>query len=60
MRNACTAVLLVAALLSASATSTARAGETDLQEFTQIARGRYLATASDCKSCHTIPGGAQH
>jgi mono/diheme cytochrome c family protein len=33
------------------------AGEPDPQEFTQIERGRYLATASDCISCHTNPGG---
>jgi mono/diheme cytochrome c family protein len=28
----------------------------DPQEFTEIARGRYLAIASDCVSCHTVPG----
>src|ERR1700751_4153817 len=37
----------------------ARAGEVDHQEFTRIERGRYLATASDCISCHTRPGGGQ-
>jgi mono/diheme cytochrome c family protein len=34
----------------------ARAGESDPQEFSQIERGRYLAVAADCISCHTIPG----
>ena len=28
----------------------------DLQRFSEIARGRYLANAADCGSCHTIPG----
>jgi mono/diheme cytochrome c family protein len=27
------------------------------QDFSQIERGRYLATAGDCASCHTRPGG---
>jgi mono/diheme cytochrome c family protein len=35
----------------------ARAGASDPQEFTQIERGRYLAIASDCVSCHTVSGG---
>jgi mono/diheme cytochrome c family protein len=36
--------------------SSAAAGESDPQDFTQIERGRYLAVAGDCASCHTIPG----
>ncbi len=36
--------------------SSAFAGESDPQEFTQIERGRYLAVLSDCASCHTVPG----
>src|SRR5882672_6009804 len=32
------------------------AGASDPQEFTQIERGRYLAVAADCASCHTLPG----
>jgi mono/diheme cytochrome c family protein len=43
----------IAILLSGS---WARAGQSDPQEFTQIERGRYLAVASDCVSCHTVPG----
>jgi mono/diheme cytochrome c family protein len=27
------------------------------QDFSQIERGRYLAVAGDCASCHTKPGG---
>lgn len=34
-----------------------RAHASDPQEFTEIARGRYLALTSDCVSCHTVPGG---
>jgi mono/diheme cytochrome c family protein len=28
----------------------------DLQDFATIERGRYLAHAADCGSCHTVPG----
>ncbi len=28
----------------------------DLQDFAAVERGRYLATAADCSSCHTMPG----
>ena len=35
------------------------AGGADPQEFTQIARGRYLAILSDCGSCHTVAGSNQ-
>jgi mono/diheme cytochrome c family protein len=31
----------------------------DGQRFTQIEKGRYLAIASDCAACHTVPGGGQ-
>jgi mono/diheme cytochrome c family protein len=57
MRNSRKPVFLAAILLSLLTTVPAWAGEPDLQEFTQIERGRYLATAADCISCHTIPGG---
>src|ERR1700761_1499629 len=39
--------------------TSAAAGESDLQNFTQIERGRYLAVLSDCASCHTVPGSNQ-
>jgi mono/diheme cytochrome c family protein len=29
----------------------------DLQSFSAVERGRYLATAADCAACHTKPGG---
>lgn len=32
---------------------------TDGQRFAQIERGRYLAIASDCAACHTVPDGGQ-
>ena len=31
----------------------------DPQDFGQIERGRYLAIAGDCASCHTVPGSGQ-
>jgi mono/diheme cytochrome c family protein len=30
-----------------------------LQDFAAVERGRYLATAADCGSCHTVPGSGQ-
>ncbi|HWD60411.1 MAG TPA: cytochrome c [Stellaceae bacterium] len=47
--------LLAAAAVAASA-GIALAGNTG-QDFSQIERGRYLATAGDCAGCHTKPGG---
>ena len=46
---------LVAAACTIGA-MTARSAE-DNQAFEQIERGRYLAVAGDCISCHTAPGG---
>jgi mono/diheme cytochrome c family protein len=60
MRNPATLGRLLGAAGAAAAVflpaSCAFAGESDSQDFTQIARGRYLAVASDCASCHTVPG----
>ena len=50
------AVAGAAALAILFAASPTWAGESDPQDFTQIERGRYLAVASDCASCHTVPG----
>jgi mono/diheme cytochrome c family protein len=50
---------LVGAILVLLGTAPAVAGGVDQQEFTQIERGRYLATLSDCASCHTVPGSNQ-
>jgi mono/diheme cytochrome c family protein len=33
----------------------ASAGEVDAQDFTTVAKGRYLSILSDCASCHTVP-----
>ena len=49
------AALMVGVLAALSAS--ARAGN-DGQDFSQIERGRYLAVAGDCVSCHTAEGGA--
>ena len=35
------------------------AAQADGQDFTQIEKGRYLATAADCVACHTIPDGGK-
>ncbi|HEX5213008.1 MAG TPA: c-type cytochrome [Pseudolabrys sp.] len=35
-----------------------RAAATD-QNFAQVERGRYLATAADCTACHTVPGSGK-
>jgi mono/diheme cytochrome c family protein len=47
---------ILAGISAALLTSSALAGESDPQEFTQIQKGRYLAVLSDCVSCHTVPG----
>jgi mono/diheme cytochrome c family protein len=46
-----------AALLAASSVGNcaASAGEVDAQDFTNVAKGRYLSILSDCASCHTVP-----
>jgi mono/diheme cytochrome c family protein len=46
---------IVAVLAVFSCSTTAWAGASDPQEFTQIERGRYLSILSDCASCHTVP-----
>src|ERR1700755_227427 len=50
------AKVLGSVAIASLAVTSAIAGEGDPQEFTQIERGRYLAVASDCVSCHTVPG----
>jgi mono/diheme cytochrome c family protein len=37
------------------AASGARAADPNLQDFTKVQRGRYLATVADCAACHTDP-----
>ena len=55
MRSALTIAAALAALGAGAATC--RAG--DLQDFSAVERGRYLATSADCGSCHTVPGSDQ-
>jgi mono/diheme cytochrome c family protein len=50
------AFVLIAGIGYAVPTS---AGEVDHQDFSLIERGRYLAVASDCISCHTAPDGGR-
>lgn len=52
MRNA----RLLAAALMIAAASIGSSESADLQDFNRVQRGRYLASAADCESCHTIPG----
>jgi mono/diheme cytochrome c family protein len=50
-------VLLGMALLACAPPGLAN--ETGAQDFQQIERGRYLATAADCSGCHTDPRGGR-
>jgi mono/diheme cytochrome c family protein len=63
MRKPCTSVSLFAAVGCAAAilitVLPASAGESDPQDFTQVEKGRYLAVAGDCTSCHTVPGSGR-
>ena len=42
--------------LAALCASTSISGGAGLQDFSSVERGRYLAQAADCSSCHTLPG----
>src|SRR5437660_12026305 len=57
MRRHTTVVLGIAALAFGSAPTWA--AESDPQNFAQIDKGRYLATAADCAGCHTLPGSGE-
>jgi mono/diheme cytochrome c family protein len=52
MRSALTIAAALAALGAGAGTCLSG----DLQDFAAVERGRYLATAADCGSCHTLPG----
>jgi mono/diheme cytochrome c family protein len=56
MRSALTIAATLAALSAGMGTCL---GGDDLQDFAAIERGRYLATAADCTSCHTVQGSNQ-
>src|SRR5438270_5198314 len=46
----------IAVVLIALGAGTGAAVGADLQDFAAVERGRYLANAADCGSCHTVPG----
>jgi len=48
--------LAIAAALIALGAGVGPSLSSDLQDFAAIERGRYLAAAADCGSCHTVPG----
>ncbi len=49
---------LFGALFCLIAWTRTHAAAPDSQDFSLIARGRYLAQMGDCEACHTAPGGA--
>ena len=54
------ASLILASGLIASSRAQNKVGTSlDPQNFGQIERGRYLAIAGDCTSCHSVPGSGQ-
>jgi mono/diheme cytochrome c family protein len=50
----------VFALLSLLLALPAFGADEDPQDYSQIARGRYLATVGDCAACHSVPGGGAY
>ena len=50
-------IAVAVAALGAGAGDVSRGS--DLQDFAAVERGRYLANAADCGSCHTVPGSDQ-
>ena len=56
MTRAITSTLRSIALATSLFSAGAACG-VDLQSFSTVERGRYLATAADCTACHTKPGG---
>jgi mono/diheme cytochrome c family protein len=58
--GAAIASLILASSLIASSRAQNKVGTSlDPQNFGQIERGRYLAIAGDCTSCHSVPGSGQ-
>jgi mono/diheme cytochrome c family protein len=58
--GAAIASLILASSLIASSRAQHKVGTSlDQQNFGQIERGRYLAIAGDCTSCHSVPGSGQ-
>jgi mono/diheme cytochrome c family protein len=53
-------LILASSLVGAGRAQLNKVGTSlDPQNFGQIERGRYLAVAGDCLSCHTVPGSGQ-
>jgi mono/diheme cytochrome c family protein len=52
-------LLTVAVAMAVLGAGTGMCLSGDLQDFATVERGRYLATAADCGSCHTVPGSEQ-
>jgi mono/diheme cytochrome c family protein len=52
-------LILVSSLVDVSRAQNKVGTSLDAQNFGQIERGRYLAIAGDCTSCHTVPGSDQ-
>jgi mono/diheme cytochrome c family protein len=59
MRKVGALLAFSAALPAIVAAGAAAAGAIDAQDFTQVARGRYLAIVGDCAACHTVPGNGK-
>ncbi|WP_035714377.1 c-type cytochrome [Azorhizobium doebereinerae] len=51
------ALSLAASVLGLALAGGSTAALADGQDYVTITRGQYLATAGDCVSCHTAPGG---
>ena len=51
--------LAAAAMSTIVATAGVTAARASDQDFTQIEKGRYLATAADCVACHTVRDGGK-
>ncbi|MGH6683392.1 MAG: c-type cytochrome [Pseudolabrys sp.] len=56
MHRSAAPAFVIGALLALGSPLRAAAGD---QNFTQVECGRYLATASDCVACHTVPGSGK-
>jgi mono/diheme cytochrome c family protein len=52
-------LILASSLVAPSRAQNKVGTSLDPQNFGQIERGRYLAIAGDCASCHTVPGSGQ-
>jgi mono/diheme cytochrome c family protein len=52
-------IILASSLVGMSRAQNKVGTSLDAQNFGQIERGRYLAIAGDCTSCHSVPGSGQ-